>query len=207
MTAELELYGARTGNCFRVSIALEESGLPFTTRHVNLREAAHQTPAFLALNPAGKVPVLVDRRVGGEFVLSQSNAILLHLAEVVPDKLMPFGSGAERARFYERLFYFVTDVIAPSHAGFLLRSAGETTGADTLSGRSISNLIAAERFLDDGPYMMGDRYSLVDITALTIAAANQNDLDWHAVPRLHAWFGRVMSRPGVIRGFQTFASS
>lgn len=207
MTAELELHGARTGNCFRVSIALEESGLPFETRHVDLSKGEHQAPAFLALNAAGKVPVLVDRRGGDELVLSQSNAILFHLAELVPGKLMPFDSGAESARFYERLFYFVTDVIAPSHAAFLVRSAGDGIGAHALSRRSAVNLMAAQRFLDDGDYMLGDRFSLVDIAAVTIATTSRDDIDWSAVPRLREWFERVASRPAVIRGFQRFTSN
>ncbi|HKX77680.1 MAG TPA: glutathione S-transferase family protein [Novosphingobium sp.] len=205
MTVNLELYGAPTGNCFRVAIALEESGLPFAVRRVDLRQGAHQDSGFLRLNPAGKVPVLVDRRDGPDLVLSQSNAIMLHLAATASERLMPFEQADMLARFYERLFYFITDVIAPSHAAFLLRSTGDEGGARTLLRRSTVNLMAARRFLDGDGYMLGDRFSLVDIAAVTIATASRDDIDWSAVPRLREWFERVASRPAVIRGFQTFA--
>jgi len=206
MTALIELHGARTGNCFRVAIALEESGLPYERYRVDLRQGAHRSSEFLALNPHGKVPVLIDRRVHGDLVLTQSNAIMLHLAASAPDQLAPVDGDDQRARLYERLLYFVTDVIAPSHAGFLLRSTNEEAGAVTLQRRSIVNLEASERYLEDGSFMLGDRFSLVDIAAVTIASASEDQLDWPKVPALRAWYERVMARPAVNRGFQAFTT-
>ena len=60
---ELELYGARTGNSLRAAIALEEAGLAYVQQFIDLRAGAHRQPDFLALNSAGQVPILVDRRV------------------------------------------------------------------------------------------------------------------------------------------------
>lgn len=204
MPGDLELYGARTGNCFRVAIALEEAGLPYVVQRVDLRHGVHQAPDFLALNPAGKVPLLIDRRGSGPMLLSQSNAIMLHLAASAPDELMPVDDARGRARFHERLFYFVTDVIGPSHAGFILQASGEDGGVRILMQRSVANLQAAERFLLDSPYMLGDRFSLVDIAAVTIASAIEGDVDWAAVPTLRDWFDRVSGRPAVNRGLHAF---
>jgi len=57
----IELYGAQTGNCLRAAIALEEAMVPYTVRHVDLRSGEHRRAAYLALNPAGQVPTMVDR--------------------------------------------------------------------------------------------------------------------------------------------------
>ena len=59
MPASLDLYGAKTGNCLRTAIALEEAGLTFTPRPLELSAGAHRAPAHLALNPRGRVPVRV----------------------------------------------------------------------------------------------------------------------------------------------------
>jgi GST-like protein len=200
----LELYGARTGNCLRVAIALEESGLPYEARRVELRAGAHRAPDFLRLNPAGKVPVLIDRRSAEEIVIAQSNAIMLHLAEAAPEQLIPTSGPSDRARLYERFFYFVTDVIAPNHAAFQLGASGGEDGAGIFVRRSVGHLMASERFLEDGPFMLGERFSIVDIAAVTVAATLAPLVDWAEVPRLREWYALVSARPAVIRGMRAF---
>ena len=128
MNTTYELYGAPTGNCIRAAIALEEAGLPYTVRSVDLANGEHRSAAYLALNPAGKVPVLVESQENGPpVVITQSNAIILYAAERAPGRLLPDDSLA-RSVVYERFFFFVTDVIAVSHAAFFLRSAGVPAG-------------------------------------------------------------------------------
>jgi GST-like protein len=200
----MQLYGAVTGNCLRVAIALEEAGLPYKPVLLDLRGGEQSQPAHLARNPAGKVPTLVvHAQDAPPLVLSQSNAILLHLAETSGALLLP-NDPAARALALERFFYFVTDVIAPSHGGFFLRGKGEAAGADMLDTRSREALLFAERFVAAAPYMAGERFTLADIAALTIAAAHRQQLDWAAVPALKAWFERMMQRPAVQRGLRAF---
>ncbi len=188
MSASLELYGYRTGNCMRAAIALEEASLPFTTRHIDLRAAAHHRLDFLSLNPAGKVPVLVDRRSGTEIAIAQSNAIMLYIADTAPDRLLPANSIGDRARLLERFFHFVTEVIAPSFAAFQTRSMGEQIASEGLTRIAVAQLQASERFLDRGEYLGGERFSIVDIAAVTIANALERHVDWSSFPALHAWF-------------------
>ncbi|KAL4450671.1 hypothetical protein ABPG77_001027 [Micractinium sp. CCAP 211/92] len=84
----LHLYAAGTPNGHKATIALAELGLPFTLHKVDLAAGAHKQPAFLRLNPAGKIPVLVDRDAkapssgspDGSFALPESGAILFYLA-------------------------------------------------------------------------------------------------------------------------------
>ena len=80
----LELYTAATPNGYKASVALEELGLPYAVRPINLSTLEQKTPAFLAINPNGRVPALVD----DGFAVFESGAILMYLAEKT-GRLMP----------------------------------------------------------------------------------------------------------------------
>ncbi len=120
--SSVELYGAKTGNCLRVSVALEEAEIPYIVRKLDLGRSEHRSPEHLSRNPVGKVQTLVERfRDGRALILSQSNAILMYAAEGSPPRLLPSDT-VERALVLQRFFYFVTDVIAVSHAGFATKN-------------------------------------------------------------------------------------
>jgi len=116
----IELFGDATGNSIRAAIALEESRVSYEPRKVALARGEHRAAEYLQLNPTGRVPTLVDSDgPGGErLVLTQSNAIMLYIAEKT-GTLLP-SSAVERARALEWLFFFVTDVIAPNAQAFVL---------------------------------------------------------------------------------------
>src|SRR5258705_13756149 len=82
-----DLYTAATPNGHKVSIALEELELPYTVHAINLGAKDQKQPAFLAMNPNGRIPVIVDRDAG-DFVVFESGAILIYLAELT-GKLLP----------------------------------------------------------------------------------------------------------------------
>src|SRR5579862_6261981 len=88
---DLELCGARTGNCLRAALALSEAGLPYRIRRMNLGAGEHRAPAFLAVNAAGKVPVLLVHEASGKppRALSQSSAILFYADDLAPGRLLP----------------------------------------------------------------------------------------------------------------------
>ena len=75
----LHLYSDSSPNGFKATIALEELSLPYQLHHVRIDEGEHRQPAFLALNPHGRIPVLTDSETG--VVLFESAAILLYLAD------------------------------------------------------------------------------------------------------------------------------
>ena len=95
----IEVHAFATPNSVKVVIALEELGLAYDLKPVNVRAGEQKAQAFLALNANGKVPVLVD----DGFVLTESAAILVHLAEKY-GSLMP-ADGPDRARVFEQLFF------------------------------------------------------------------------------------------------------
>ncbi len=72
----IEVYGDRTGNCLRVTIALEEAAIGYSAFRVDLARGEQREALHLRRNPFGQVPTIVDRRVEPALVLSQSNAIL-----------------------------------------------------------------------------------------------------------------------------------
>ncbi|BCZ83590.1 thiol:disulfide oxidoreductase [Paraburkholderia terrae] len=204
MNTTYELYGAPTGNCIRAAIALEEAGLPYTVRSVDLANGEHRSAAYLALNPAGKVPVLVERQESGPpVVITQSNAIILYAAERARGRLLPDDSLA-RAVVYERFFFFVTDVIAVSHAAFFLRDAADPAGQALLVERMFAALESAERFVSDEPYMAGKTFSIADIAAFTITQSVMSQLPWDQLPNLRRWYEHVEARPALTRGLRVF---
>jgi len=76
----IDLYTAATPNGWKASVALEEMGLEYTTHAVNLMNGDQKTPEFLAMNPNGRIPVIVDREAQGHVVF-ESGAIMIYLAE------------------------------------------------------------------------------------------------------------------------------
>jgi GST-like protein len=204
LTHDLELWGARTGNCLRAAIALAEAGIAHTIRRVDLRQGEHRGAEHLARNPMGKVPVLTGHAFGRPLNLSQSNAILLFADQVAPARLLPGGEDPRRSVALERFFFFVTDVIALNGAAFMMQRAGQAEGASLLTDQSIANLALAEAFAAEGPYIAGDTFSLADIAAFTIITAVANHLAWGELPNLDAWRRRIAARPGVQRGWTAF---
>lgn len=200
----IRLYGAQTGNCRRAAIALEEAGISYSVSRVDLQAGEHKTAAFRALNPRGLVPVMVEEgETGADLVLTQSNAIMFYAASRSRERLTP-DSGEQAAWFFDRLFHFITEVIAPNGNAFALMQQGNEPGARFLAGRSIDALVQAERFLTDAPYIAGETFTLADIVAYTSAFAVRQELDWSALPLLHAWYAKIGARPGVVRGMAAF---
>jgi GST-like protein len=204
MKTTLELYGAQTGNCIRAAIALEEAGLAYTPKLVDLSRGEHMGVDHLALNPAGKVPVLAEKEEGREpFILTQSNAIILYAAEKAAGRLLP-ENDRDRATALERFFFFVTDVIAVSHAGFSLRATSARDGQKILEDRVLATLETAERYVVHDEFMAGKTFSAADIAGFTITQSVKSDLPWSKLPNLRRWFERIEGRPAVKRGLQAF---
>jgi GST-like protein len=203
---DLELHGARTGNCLRAAIGLSEAGLLYKTRHVDLRRGEQRDAQHLALNPAGKVPVLVARGPvkAQAFVLTQSSAILFYADAAAPGRILPRHGDSARIRALETFFYFTTDVIALSGAAFSLSGPEFSDAAAALTERYLSAIAASERFLIDNEFIGGASFSIADIAAFTIISAVNRHLVWNQLPRLAAWHDRIGRRPAVQTGIAAF---
>jgi len=106
----MKLYGYRNGRTLRAAWALEEVGAEYEYVEVDLKRGEGQKPWFLAINPAGKVPVLID----GEQVITESAAICLHLAEKFPaSRLLPAAGSPERTECFRWISFILTELEAP----------------------------------------------------------------------------------------------
>jgi glutathione S-transferase len=204
----IELFGDVTGNSIRAAIALEESGLAYEPRKVALARGEHHATEYMQLNPTGRVPTLIDSDgpPGERLVLTQSNAIMLYAAEK-SGTLLP-ASGVERARALEWLFFFVTDVIAPSAQAFILGRDSTATHADAIKRikeRAFALYEHADRRLADWPFLAGSSFTLADIAGHTITTAFEGELRWHALPHVRRWLEHVGARPAVQRGRLVFS--
>lgn len=146
---------------------LEEIGVKHELVSVDLQKKAHHRPEYLKLNPKGRVPVLVD----GGFVLTESVAIIMHLADRHPDSgLAPPPGTPERAHWYQWLLY-LSNTLQPA---FLEYFYPERTFADAPNTQSLLKASAERRltgmfiYIDSelavrGPYLLGDKFSAADL--------------------------------------------
>src|SRR5688572_8434246 len=98
----IDLYTAATPNGYKVSITLEELELPYTVKALDLAAGEQKQPSFLAINPNGRIPAIVDRS-NGDFAVFESGAIMLYLAER-SGRLIPSGE-KQRSRVIQWLMF------------------------------------------------------------------------------------------------------
>lgn len=197
----IEVHAFATPNSVKVPIALEELGLAYELRPVNVRKGEQTDAAFLALNPNGKVPVLVERDGDAPFVLTESAAILVHLAETI-GRLLPT-QGPGRARVFEQLFLHAS-ALSPAfgNAGFFKRSSPEPQpiAEARFSAEAERILDLLETKLATQRFAAGDDFTIADIAHfgwLWRRAFPSVTLDDR--PNLSRWYDQIAARPAVQR--------
>lgn len=205
----IELHHAPSTAAMAPHILLTEIGVPFVLRPVDTAAQAHRSPAYLALNPNGRVPVLVD----GDLVLYESAAICLHLADRHPQAgLAPPPGSDERAHFYKWLVWLTNTLQATLMVFFYPErwlTDGNDAGAAELKtcaeGRTgvLLDLLEAELQRHGGPWLLGARYSAVDAYALMLCRWTRHFAHpARARPALGAYLQRVLERPAVRQVFE-----
>ncbi len=198
----IRLHTAATPNGRKISIALEELGLPYEVRHVDLAADEQKQAEFLALNPNHKIPVLED----GDRVIWESGAILLHLGERHDPEGRILPRDPDRRLAAIQYAFFQTGGIGPNlgRLGQALRKERDknTEMIGIFSGEAARLFGVLDRILSDGrDYLAGD-YSIGDIMHypwLQIPLRMQfPDLVKHE--RVVAWLERIGERPAVARG-------
>ena len=207
----LQLYSLATPNGVKVSILLEELGLPYEVHLVDISKDETWTPEFLSLNPNGKIPAIIDPDgPGGKpLALFESGAILVYLAEKA-GRFLPVDPAAR----YETLqwVFFQMAAIGPmfGQVGFFHKYAGrefeDKRPRDRYVAESRRLLGVLEGRLKDRRWIMGDDYTIADIAILgwvrnLIEHYGAGDLVGYAdFPRVAAWLARGLARPAVQRG-------
>ncbi|MCB9549308.1 MAG: glutathione S-transferase family protein [Myxococcales bacterium] len=198
----LTVYGLKRSRSTRALWALEEAGLPYDFRRLDARAGEHRQPDFLALNPGGKVPVLVD----GDFVLSESGAIVTWVAEQVPALgLVPAAGTRARALYDQWLHFALTELeqplwVAAKHTFVLpekLRVPAVIPVCAKEFGRAAQVLAQG---LGDRPFLLGDAFTMADlVVGHTLAwAVRQQGLPLDA-PAVAAYAERLWARPAFAR--------
>src|SRR6187431_1371626 len=164
----LQLYSLPTPNGVKVSIRLEETGLPYEPHLVDFNKDDQKTPEFLSLNPNGKIPAIIDPDgPGGQpLPLFESGAILQYLAEKT-GKLIP----ADAARRWETIqwVYFQMAFVGPmfGQVGFFHKFAGkdfeDKRPRDRYVGEAKRLLAVLEGRLAERTWLMDDDYTIADI--------------------------------------------
>ena len=195
----IELYTAATPNGFKVSIALEELGLPYRVIPLDFSTMEQKKPEFLAINPNGRIPAIVDRD-NGDFAVFESGAILLYLAEK-SGKLL---SGELRARYTTLQWLF-----------WQVGGLGPMLGQNQHFSHSAPQTVpyAIERFqvetqrlygvlnqrLGCSPWLGGDHYSIADIAAWPWVNCHvRQRIDLANYPAVHNWYERIKQRPATV---------
>jgi GSH-dependent disulfide-bond oxidoreductase len=196
----IELFTAATPNGRKVSVALEELELAYTVRPIDFDKREQKEPWFTAMNPNGRIPVIIDHDAG-DFVVFESGAILWYLAEKT-GKLLP---GDPRARSVAmQWLMFQMGGIGPmmGQANVFFRYAPEKIpfAIDRYQRESRRLLEVLERRLGEVEYLAGD-YSIADIANWCWVKTH----DWSGVsidglPNLARWLEAIRARPAVVRG-------
>ncbi len=197
----MDLYTFGTPNGHKISIALEELGLPYTVHRVDITKGEQFAPQFQKFNPNGKIPALVD----GDIAVFESIAILIYLAEKT-GKLLP-ASGNTR---YATLAWcmFQASAIGPmmGQVGhFTVFAKEKIPYAIERYSNEVQRLFGVmETQLAQQRFLAGDAYSIADIATWPWLAAWVNfykaPLDGEKFPSIFRWFREVEARPAVQRG-------
>ncbi|ATQ42375.1 glutathione S-transferase family protein [Caulobacter mirabilis] len=192
----LTIYGDRiSGNCLKVKWTAEKLGIPYVWRETNVLDGETRTTGFLALNPAGQVPIVIleDGRA-----LAQSNAIMVHLAE--GSALIPADS-YERAKMYEWLFWEQYShepyvAVARFQMAYLGKPRHELDAK--LFERGGAALQRLEDGLEETAFLVGDRISLADVALVAYTrVAHEGGFSLTDYPRVVAWIARVEAELGI----------
>jgi len=189
---------------------LEEIGAPFELVFVDRANAAHKSPAYLKLNPNGQIPVLVD----GDFVLYESAAICLHLADQFPGaRLVPPLQTVERAHCYQWLFWCTNTLQAMLMHYFYgerLVDEGDAEAAAQVKKHAETRVSAMLELLDrqlashGGDWLLGSNFSVVDPYVLMVCRWTRNfSRPARSLPHIGPYLRRMLARPAVQRAFAT----
>jgi glutathione S-transferase len=171
---------------------LDECGVDYEIEHIDFGKREHKTPQFMKINPAGKLPALVD----GETRVFEAAAICLYLADAYPKaRLAPAIDSPERGR-YLSLMVYSTSQLEPAMGDFLLKL--ET--APQRGWNSFEEVkTALEQELGDGPYLFGDWFTAADVMIGSMFLWQRMWGGTTGRPRLEAYADRLAARPAAMK--------
>ncbi len=194
----MRLYFNKYSRGTRPRWLLEEAGLDCEIVTVDLANGEHRTEAYRAINPNGKVPVLVD----GDQVLFESAAITLHLADKVPGFAPAVGT-IERGVYYQWAFWAAVtlepEVARVSAQAQKPEAERDTAAIEAAKHAHHANLAILDRALEGRTWILGDAFSAADVLLISILAwAGAMKLN-QGFPNVEAYVARGKARPAFAR--------
>ncbi len=198
----IDLYTAATPNGHKASVVLEELGLPYTVHAINLASNEQKQPWFLAINPNGRIPAIIDREAD-DFAVFESGAILIYLAEKT-GRLMP-SDAKGRSRVIQWLM-FQMGGIGPmmGQANVFFRYFPEKIqpAIDRYQNESRRLFEVLDAQLAREEWLAGD-YSIADIANWCWARTHRwSGVSVEGLPHLQRWLDAMKARPACQRGIE-----
>ena len=187
---------------------LEEIGAPFKLQQVDTAQGEHQQPAYLKLNPAGKIPALT---LPDGSAMAESAAICIYLADRHPEAgLAPAPTDPARAA-YLQWFLHLTNTLQPADLRFYYaeRFTEAAEGAAGVKARALAEVAETWGRVDkhlekNGPYILGDRFSAVDIFCFMLSTWQDSCPELNSrFPHVKKLADLVAARPAVQRMLKT----
>lgn len=176
----------KSGHAHRALVFAKLAGIAHETVHVDLAAGAHKTPAFLAMNPNGQVPVLED----GDVIVSDSNAILVYLARQYAPDWMPSDALGE-ANVQRWLTLAAGEIAFGSCAARLITVFGAPLDADFAAATAAKAMQKLEEGLEGQDWLVGDRPTIADVAAYSYTAhAPEGNISLEPYPNVRAWITR-----------------
>jgi glutathione S-transferase len=196
----ITLYYA-PGTCAQaVRIALHEAGVPHEAVRIDFSAAEQRSPAYLAVNPKGRVPALLTEHG----VLTETPALLAYVAQRFPEARLAPADAFGFARMQEFHSYLASTVhVAHAHRPRAARWADEPEAQAAMQRKVPANMaecfeVIERHYLGDGPWVMGGQYTVADGYLFTVAGWLKSDgVDIARFPQVHAHFQRVAARPAT----------
>ncbi|WP_417490585.1 glutathione S-transferase family protein [Maricaulis sp.] len=198
----IDLYTSATPNGWKASVLLEELGLPYTVHAIELMQGEQKTPAFLAMNPNGRIPVIVDREAD-DFTVFESGAIMIYLAEKT-GKLLP-ADPKGRSRVIQWLM-FQMGGLGPmmGQANVFYRYMPEKidVAIKRYQGETARLLGVLDGQLAKHEYLAGE-YSIADIANWCWArTAAWSGVELEPFTHVQRWIDRIAQRPAAAAGIR-----
>jgi glutathione S-transferase len=196
----IDLYAFPTPNSVKVPILLEELGADYRLTRVNIRAGEQKTPEFLALNPNGKIPVIVDSEGpgGAPVTIAESGAILVYLAEKF-GRLIP-ADPVQRIRMFEWMFFHASGLgPAFGNSGYFQKLAPTPAplAIERFAGEARRTLAVLDHRLGEAEYLAGD-YSIADILNFGwIWRREFAGVDFSEAPNVARWYASLEKRDAV----------
>jgi glutathione S-transferase len=199
----IDLYTAATPNGYKASITLEELELPYDLHVLDLGAGRQKEPWFLAINPNGRIPAIVDRD-NGDFAVFESGAIMLYLAERA-GKLIPADANG-RSRVIQWLMFQMGGV-GPmmGQANVFTRYFPEQIPSviDRYRRESRRLFEVLESRLADHEWLAGDEYTIADIANFAWVRTHEwPGVSIEGLPGVERWLDAIDARPAVQRGLE-----